>query len=89
MLRNFGERAADCLAVVRRMETTFKRPARGRIFGRATVGEAARAQLAAELGKKRALSFTVRGDVFDEAGVHSLSGRVEWFITRRGPAADA
>lgn len=89
MLRNFGGRAGEFVAVVRRMETTFKRPARGKIFGRATVGEAARAQLAAELGTKRALSFTVRVDVFDEGGAHSLSGRVEWFITRRGPAADA
>ena len=89
MLRNFGERAGEFVAVVRRMETKFKQPARGKIFGRATVGEAARGQLAAELATKRALSFALRVDVFDEAGAHTLTGSVEWFITRRGPAAGA
>ena len=89
MLRNFGERAAEFVAVVRRMETKFKQPARGKIFGKATVSAAGRGQLAAELATKRALSFTLRVEVFDEAGAHTLSGSVEWFITRRGPAAGA
>ena len=86
MLRNFGERAAEFVAVVRRMETKFKQPARGRILGKATVSAEARARFAAELATKRALTFALRVDVFDEAGAHSLTGSVEWFITRRGAA---
>ena len=89
MLRNFGARAAEFVAVVRRMETKFKQPARGKIFGKATVSDAAREQFEAELATKRALSFTLRVEVFDEAGAHTLTGTVEWFITRRGPAAGA
>jgi len=83
MLRNFGPRAVEFIAVVRRMETKFKQPARGKILGKATVGDAARAQLDVDLGMKRALSFALRVDVFDEGGAHTLTGNVEWFITRR------
>lgn len=83
MLRHFGARAAEFIAVVRRMETKFKQPGRGKILGKATVGEAERAQLAADLATKRALVFTLRVDVHDEHGAHTLTGTVEWFITRR------
>jgi len=83
MLRNFGARAAEFIAVVRRMETKFKQPARGKILGKAAVSDAARAQLDLDLRLKRTLSFALRVDVFDEAGAHTLTGNVEWFITRR------
>jgi acyl-coenzyme A thioesterase PaaI-like protein len=83
MLRNFGARAAEFIAVVRRMETKFRQPARGKILGKATVSDAARAQLAADLGTRRALAFALRIDVYDEGGAHTLTGTVEWFITRR------
>jgi acyl-coenzyme A thioesterase PaaI-like protein len=83
MLRHFGDRAADFIAVVRRMETKFKQPARGKILGRATVDEAAREQLARDLATRRAVSFALRVDVFDEAGAHTLTGTVEWFVTCR------
>ncbi len=87
MLRHFGAQAADFIAVVRRMETKFKQPARGKILGKATVSEAARAVLAEEMATRRAMSFTLRVDVHDEAGAHALTGTVEWFITRRTTAA--
>lgn len=83
MLRNFGARAEEFIAVVRRMETKFKQPARGKILGKATVSEEARTKLAEEMATKRALSFTLRVDVRDEVGAHTLTGAVEWFITRR------
>jgi acyl-coenzyme A thioesterase PaaI-like protein len=83
MLRNFGARAVDFVAVVRRLETKFKQPARGKIRGKVTVAEEARTQLETELATRRALSFALRVDVFDEAGAHTLTGTVEWFITRR------
>lgn len=83
MLRHFGARAAEFIAVVRRMETKFKQPAHGKILGKATVSEEARGQLEAEMAVKRALFFTLRVDVFDESGAHSLTATVEWFITRR------
>jgi acyl-coenzyme A thioesterase PaaI-like protein len=87
MLRHFGARATEFIAVVRRMETKFKQAARGKILGKATVSEEARAKLVDELATKRACAFALRVDVFDEGGAHTLTGTVEWFITRR-PAED-
>ena len=86
MLRHFGVRAADFIAVVRRMETKFKQPARGKILGRASASEEAKAQLETDLATRRALSFALRVDVFDEAGAHTLTANIEWFITRREKA---
>lgn len=83
MLRHFGARAEEFVAVVRRMETKFKQPAKGKVLGKATVSETERAHLEAGLAAKRALLFPVRVDVFDEAGAHTLTATVEWFITRR------
>jgi acyl-coenzyme A thioesterase PaaI-like protein len=83
MLRNFGDRAVDFIAVVRRMEAKFKQPARGKILGKATVDPAAAHQLATDLVTRRVVAFALRVDVFDEAGAHTLTGTVEWFITRR------
>lgn len=83
MLRNFGARAEEFIAVVRRMETKFKQPARGKILGKATPVEGAQEQLAVDLATRKVISFSLRVDVFDEAGAHALTGSVEWFITRR------
>jgi acyl-coenzyme A thioesterase PaaI-like protein len=85
MLRHFGSRAAEVIAVVRRLETKFKQPGRGKILGKATVSEEQRAQLERDLATKRALSFTLRVDVHDESGAHTLTGTVEWFITKASP----
>lgn len=83
MLRHFGARAADFIAVVRRLEMKFKQPGRGKILGKATVTDEQRTQLEHELATKRALVFALRVDVHDETGAHNLIGTVEWFITRR------
>ena len=88
MLRNFGDHADEFIAVVRRMETKFKHPARGKIFGKAVGGAAVRAQLAADMATKRAWFFSLGVEVFDETGAHTLTGSVEWFLTRR-PVAGA
>jgi acyl-coenzyme A thioesterase PaaI-like protein len=83
MLRHFGGRAAEFIAVVRRMEAKFKQPARGKILGKATATDEARAQLARDLATKRMVSFALRVDVCDEHGAHTLTATIEWFITLR------
>ena len=88
MLRSFGARAEEFIAVVRRMETKFKQPARGKILGRATATDEDRAKFTTDLATRRAISFSLRVDVFDEAGAHTLTGTVEWFITRRASTAE-
>ena len=85
MLRHFGGRAAEFIAVVRRMEVKFKQPARGKILGKATVSDEARAQLERDLATKRMVSFALRVDVFAEDGAHTLTATIEWFISRREP----
>ena len=57
MLKNFGARANDFIAVVRRMETKFKQPARGKILGKVSVAEGAWEQLAADLVARKANVF--------------------------------
>lgn len=89
MLRNFGERAAEFIAVVRRMETKFKQPARGKILGKASVSEADQRRLADDLATRRMVAFALRVDVYDEAGAHTLTATVEWFITRREAATSS
>jgi acyl-CoA thioesterase FadM len=88
MLRSFGARAEEFIAVVRRMETKFKQPARGKILGRATATDEDRAKFTTDLATRRAISFSLRVEVFDEAGAHTLTGTVEWFITRRASTAE-
>lgn len=83
MLRHFGDRATDIIGVVRRMETKFKQPARGKILGKATVSDEARRQLETDLATKRMVLFSLRVDVFDEHGAHTLTATIEWFFTRR------
>ena len=77
MLRDFGDHAEEFITVVRRIETKFKHPARGKIFGKAVVGAAVRAQLAADMATKRAWFFSLGLEVFDEMGAHTLTGSVE------------
>ena len=89
MLRHFGGCAAEFIAVLRRMETKFKQPARGKILGKATVSEEARQQLEADLASKMTMSFALRVDVFEESGAHTLTATVEWFITRRDAVGKA
>jgi acyl-coenzyme A thioesterase PaaI-like protein len=83
MLRHFGGRAAEFIAVVRRMETKFKQPGRGKILGRASATEEAQRQLETDLATKRMVAFALRVDVCDEHGAHTLTATVEWFITLR------
>lgn len=85
MLTHFGGRAAEFIAVVRRVEMKYRKPAHGKILGRATADEAARRELAAGLATKRMLAFTLHAEVSDESGAPNLTAEIEWFITRREP----
>lgn len=83
LLKNLGD-GTGYLPVVRRMDSKFKKPAKGRISARAFAPpdrlERARNELTA---KGRAL-IAVSVEVVDEAGVVALSSDIEWFIARAG-----
>jgi hypothetical protein len=71
------------IAVVRRIEAKFRRPANGVITSRASLAGDALDRLTAELTRKRRSVVAVVVDLYDESGAHTLSAEVEWFIQRR------
>src|SRR5262245_31739425 len=74
--------------VVRRMEARFRKPARGRVAARCTVGAEEVGRWSAELAARGRVSTPVTVEVVDAGGVVVLSAVVEWFIARAGEGAD-
>lgn len=83
MLTHFGARATEFIGVVRRVEMKYRKPAHGKVLGRARADEAALQELVAGLATKRMMAFTVHAEVMDEHGSPNLAADIEWFITRR------
>jgi acyl-coenzyme A thioesterase PaaI-like protein len=69
--------------VVRRLEAKFRKPARGRLFARCTVGVQEVEQWSAELAARGRVLAPITVDVVDADGVIVLSAVVEWFIVKR------
>lgn len=82
LLRSLGS-ADHVIAVVRRMEAKFRRPANGAISSRASLAVGAFDRLTAELTRKGRSVVAVVVDLYDASGAHTLSAEVEWFIQRR------
>lgn len=82
LLRSLGS-ADHVIAVVRRMEAKFRRPANGAISSRASLAAGAFDRLTAELTRKGRSVVAVVVDLYDASGAHTLSAEVEWFIQRR------
>lgn len=79
------ERIDEFVPVVRRLEAKFRKPANGRVSGRAKVADGDVAGWTAELAARGRVMAAVPVEVVDAAGVVVLWARVEWFIARRGP----
>lgn len=82
LLRSLGS-ADYVIAVVRRIEAKFRRPANGAISSRASLAAGAFDRLTAELTRKGRSVVAVVVDLYDASGAHTLSAEVEWFIQRR------
>lgn len=67
--------------VVRRLESKFRKPAHGVIISTATAPEGIEG-LRTELKTKGRALITVLVELHDEAGAHTMSASVEWFVTR-------
>jgi acyl-coenzyme A thioesterase PaaI-like protein len=84
LLRHLGT-SQGVVAVVRRIEAKFRKPAKGAVTSTASAASDALAELDAGLaGKSRGL-VTVAVELHDEAGTHALSASVEWFIQKSVP----
>jgi acyl-coenzyme A thioesterase PaaI-like protein len=73
------------VAVVRRLEARFRKPASGRVSARAAVSPEEVDRWANELRQRGRVLAAVPVEVVDAAGVVVLSAVVEWFIARAVP----
>lgn len=64
------------------MEAKFRKPANGSIVSTASAAPEALARLDAELSSKSRSVISIRVEVYDELGAHTLSAKFEWFIQR-------
>ena len=68
--------------VVRRLESRFRKPARGRISGRVSVTESVMAGVVMELKTRGRALVELSVEVVDGSGVVALTAEVEWFISK-------
>jgi hypothetical protein len=81
LLKNLGD-GTGYLPVVRRMDSKFKKPAKGRISARASAPPDQLERVKNDLSAKGRALITVSVEVVDESGVVALSSDIEWFIAR-------
>ena len=81
LLRHLG--ATDGLIpVVRRVQAKFRQPANGALVSAARLASGTLEQITEDLaGRGRAL-VTVKVELHDSSGAHTLSAEFEWFIQR-------
>ncbi|HEX2751066.1 MAG TPA: DUF4442 domain-containing protein [Verrucomicrobiales bacterium] len=80
LLRELGQ-VAGIVPVVRRLESKFRKPARGAIISTASTPPEAMDELRAGLAAKGRALVSVSVELHDESGTHTLSAIVEWFLT--------
>lgn len=68
--------------VVRRLESKFRKPARGRVSGRVSVADSVMEGVITELEAKGRALVELPVEVVDESGVVALTAGVEWFISK-------
>jgi len=68
--------------VVRRLESKFRKPARGRVSGRVSVADSVMEGVITELEAKGRALVELPVEVVDEGGVVALTAGVEWFISK-------
>lgn len=83
LIRNYRALDTTHMAVVRRVEAQFIRPANGAIRAKVTVADEMRRRFERCLDTKRVIPFELGVDVFDESGEHSLAATITWIIARR------
>jgi acyl-coenzyme A thioesterase PaaI-like protein len=81
LLRALGS-TSGVVPVVRRLESKFRKPANGVVTSSVSTEPNALEQLKAELATKGRAIIRVAVELYDESQTHTLSAKVEWFITR-------
>ena len=81
LLRHFAD-SDGFVPVVRRLDAKFRRPAQGALTSTASAADSALEQLTVDLARRGRALISVTVHLHDEAGGHTLSAEVEWFIQR-------
>lgn len=81
LLRAFGP-DSGVIPVVRRLESKFRKPARGSLTSTVTTPPEALDLLRADLAAKGRAIISITVELHDESGAHTLSATVEWFLTK-------
>jgi len=84
LIRHFGDRDGF-VPLVRRLESKFRKPARGRVSARASVPAEEIARWSVELTTRGRVTAAVPVEIIDSGGVVVLTAVVEWFISRGDP----
>lgn len=82
LLGEFGE-TDDMLPVVRKVETKYKKPARGVIFSKACFVNTDKVKIAEALNTKKRDLITVRVSLYDTEQNQVMQSDFEWFVARR------
>jgi len=81
LLRELGS-TSGIVPVVRRLESKFRTPANGALTSTASTPPEALEQLRVELAAKGRAMISVTVELHDEVGAHTLTAKIEWFITK-------
>lgn len=82
LLREFPALANSVLPVVRGAAVKYRKPAVADLFAFATIDEATRQSLPAELATRPAARATVHVELKDAAGTLTFSGDFDWFLAK-------
>ncbi len=82
LLNEFQEET-NILPVVRKVETKYRKPAKGDIFSKACFVNITKENFICELNDRKRASITVRVSLYDSAGVNVMQADFEWFVARK------
>jgi acyl-coenzyme A thioesterase PaaI-like protein len=78
----FAALAPSCVGVVRRADVTYRAPAQGRIYAKASVDEQRLREFEDRIASRGRAFISVGVAVSDATGTVTLSGSIEWFAQK-------
>lgn len=87
LLRWFGDHSEN-VAVVRRVQAKFKKPAFGRVSGRVLPAEAELARLAESIESRGSGTVNLTTQIVDDHGQIIMYATIDWFVARPGHASE-
>jgi len=83
LMQTFPELGQSVLAVVRRLESKFRKPLQGKIFSKAAIPPLEAEKLIEQLRTKGRGSISVEVEIVDTNGATGLTCVIEWFAQKQ------